>query len=502
MQEWHAVLHAMTIYLFLSTSENEWSSIHVNLVYSWLEELPHYGDGEEYFFAIRQMEGTRESYLFAAPSESEFRAWSRAIHSVTNSSEKTASGTPKEKPLVRMASDHQSPNLLRHRLNRTMSDSMVTSPRRSDPDTHNDQIESIEKGNSSPSSSLPSSTEVAKQEGVRLKETFVETTSDEDLPSIFRVPQEEVEGVGLSLASYQLLDPSKVGFLYKRGHVVKRWSRRYFVLKGHKMFYFRDITDRTCAGIIQLRDCVKPRLSSFGSKFPFGIGLYNMTTERDYVLAAGSFIERKGWYEAILGCMPERYWQSPHRLSQVNFDDEPESHRSSASVHSHDSGWTGPRLEGHVLKLRKKQLISAWKPRYFVLRDGILKSFTSDKVMERLESQESVRWGSADSFKKEETPKTVWSADQLHAARAAAQGGQKHLFQLRAITGTKQVSYMIAVSTDAEAQQWVDAINDTKKEMEVEREQILRKWAGCEVPEPNRPRSNFLSGTQRNVGNE
>ena len=99
--------------------------------------------------------------------------------------------------------------------------------------------------------------------------------------------------------------------------------------------------DRTCAGIIQLRECVKPRLASYGGKFPYGISLYNITTERDYVLAAGSFAERKDWYEAILGCMPERYWQSPHRLSQVNFDDEPENHRSSASVQSFDSNWTG-----------------------------------------------------------------------------------------------------------------------------------------------------------------
>jgi len=119
----------------------------------------------------------------------------------------------------------------------------------------------------------------------------------------------------------------------------------------------------------------------------------------------------------------------------------------------------------------------------------------------------------------------VWSADQLHAALAAPQGGQKHLFRLHAITGIKQVSYMIAVSTDAEAQQWVDAINDTKKEvcthsscmgdpscpccsqfdpllqMEAEREQILRKWSQSEPAEPSRPRSNFLGATQRSSMN-
>merc|ERR1712137_1498729 len=313
-----------------------------------------------------------------------------------------------------------------------MSDSIIHSSPSSDvesnhPSSSEEEEETEEATQPTPQLAVSaSSTFPATSRGAILEATLLQkNSSDEELPSVFRIPQEEVEGVGLALASYQLLNPTKVGFLYKRGHVVKRWSRRYFVLKGHKMFYFRDITDRSCAGIILLRECVKPRLASYGSKFPYGISLYNIPNERDYVLAAGSFAERKAWYEAILGCMPERFWQSPHRLSQVNFEEETDSYRSTSSVHSlgTDSGWSGekPRLEGHVLKLRKKQLISAWKPRYFVLRDGILKSFTSDKVMERLESQESVRWGSADSFKKEETPKTVWSADQLHAARAAAQ---------------------------------------------------------------------------------
>ena len=79
-----------------------------------------------------------------------------------------------------------------------------------------------------------------------------DNSEQEDFPSLIRIPKEDVEGVGLSVASYELLNPTKVGFLYKRGDVNKRWQRRYFVLKGTSMYYFRDITVSIVVIIIYL----------------------------------------------------------------------------------------------------------------------------------------------------------------------------------------------------------------------------------------------------------
>lgn len=64
----------------------------------------------------------------------------------------------------------------------------------------------------------------------------------QSFPSMIRIPKEDIEGIGLEVASYELLNPNKKGFLLKRGDIVKKWQRRYFVLKNGKIYYFRDIT--------------------------------------------------------------------------------------------------------------------------------------------------------------------------------------------------------------------------------------------------------------------
>ena len=41
----------------------------------------------------------------------------------------------------------------------------------------------------------------------------------------------------------------KAGFLLKRGHRFKSWKRRWFVLRGHFLMYYKKPTDTQPAGV-------------------------------------------------------------------------------------------------------------------------------------------------------------------------------------------------------------------------------------------------------------
>jgi len=51
----------------------------------------------------------------------------------------------------------------------------------------------------------------------------------------------------------ELTNPDKDGFLFKLGHVVKNWKKRWFVLKDGKLFYYRSKEDKEPTGIIPLK---------------------------------------------------------------------------------------------------------------------------------------------------------------------------------------------------------------------------------------------------------
>jgi small GTP-binding protein len=47
----------------------------------------------------------------------------------------------------------------------------------------------------------------------------------------------------------------KKGYLTKQGHFIINWKRRWFVLKGDYLYYYKTMTDDMPAGVIYLRDC-------------------------------------------------------------------------------------------------------------------------------------------------------------------------------------------------------------------------------------------------------
>jgi len=51
----------------------------------------------------------------------------------------------------------------------------------------------------------------------------------------------------------ELANPDTDGYLFKKGHVVKNWKKRWFILKDGKLFYFRSKEDKEPTGIIPLK---------------------------------------------------------------------------------------------------------------------------------------------------------------------------------------------------------------------------------------------------------
>jgi hypothetical protein len=102
----------------------------------------------------------------------------------------------------------------------------------------------------------------------------------------------------ISVASLNPAD--KDGFLTKQGGSIKTWRRRWFVLKGKKLYYFKSKTDVEATGIIELeadsfvrdeRDKDKKR------RFMFSVG----TSRRVFFMHADTEQEMRQWIEAIKG---------------------------------------------------------------------------------------------------------------------------------------------------------------------------------------------------------
>jgi len=58
----------------------------------------------------------------------------------------------------------------------------------------------------------------------------------------------------------------KMGFLTKRGHIVRNWKKRWFVLTDNKLYYFRSRQDDTHAGIVNLKNCAVHIIDNHPSK--------------------------------------------------------------------------------------------------------------------------------------------------------------------------------------------------------------------------------------------
>ena len=99
----------------------------------------------------------------------------------------------------------------------------------------------------------------------------------------------------------------KDGFLYKKGGIIKSWTRRYFILNKQSLCYFRrEQEDGTAEnlhplGRIFLSDIVNIETEGVEKKKAFVFALH--TKKRSVLLQAANVEDKESWAAAIRGAL-------------------------------------------------------------------------------------------------------------------------------------------------------------------------------------------------------
>jgi len=273
----------------------------------------------------------------------------------------------------------------------------------------------------------------------RISESFDDT--EEEFPQLLKFSNDEIEAIKISTSD--LSNPTKAGYMVKRGEKVKTWRQRYFILKGTQLFYFKS-EKGVAAGVIDLTQCRAPFFTAI-PKRAFTFVIPNAKTGRNYVVSCSSQKEMEEWMQLIASNIPgysepdETSKFSP-RASSTSKIDEEESHFH-VNVYS-----PVPSLSGYVLKRKNQKFVSNWQKRFFVLRDGVLKSFVSHNV--------------------EESPKTVWPVSDIDFEIITNCPPDKHRFGITMAHLNGDVTfYTIEVASRNQLEYWLKSLQETKRQI-------------------------------------
>lgn len=101
----------------------------------------------------------------------------------------------------------------------------------------------------------------------------------------------------INISVAQLSPPDKDGWLTKQGGSIKTWKKRWFVLKGQQVYYFKSNKDNVVTGVIDLEpdSFVKEEPAAKKKKNMFSVG----TKKRIFFIAAETPEDMTSWIEAI-----------------------------------------------------------------------------------------------------------------------------------------------------------------------------------------------------------
>mmetsp|Transcript_36493 Transcript_36493/g.91470 ORF Transcript_36493/g.91470 Transcript_36493/m.91470 type:complete len:460 (-) Transcript_36493:145-1524(-) len=110
----------------------------------------------------------------------------------------------------------------------------------------------------------------------------------------------------ISVAS--LTSPSKEGFLTKQGGSIKTWKKRWFVLKGDTLYYFKTQKDQDVTGVIKVDSSTECKLEP--QKRKKGAYYFSVNTpNRKYMIHAETEECARQWVEKI--CAVQQKKQNP-----------------------------------------------------------------------------------------------------------------------------------------------------------------------------------------------
>jgi len=102
--------------------------------------------------------------------------------------------------------------------------------------------------------------------------------------------------------SVESLSPSdKEGYLTKQGGSVKTWKKRWFVLKGNRLYYFKSRKDQDVTGIIELTKDSFVKKEEKKKKYCFAVA----TSKRVFFMYPDTQTEQQEWLDKLDGVVSE-----------------------------------------------------------------------------------------------------------------------------------------------------------------------------------------------------
>ena len=209
----------------------------------------------------------------------------------------------------------------------------------------------------------------------------------------------------------------KEGLLSKQGGQIKTWKQRWFVLRGHHLYYYKNAADKEPLGVIPLANSK----ITITEKSSFEV----LTGRRNFFLRGNNKTEADAWITAM-----ERASLAVSTVDKVQVieEDEPSLLVSSSLV----------SCEGYLLKEGGKGAMKKWQQRYFVLQGPMLSYF---KERGDEEAAGAIAIGSCS------------------VGLAEAKIGKKNSFEI----ATRYRNYFLVAKDEFEAAKWMQHIEQAKK---------------------------------------
>jgi len=118
-----------------------------------------------------------------------------------------------------------------------------------------------------------------------------------------------------SYSSSSWSTPDKEGELFKQGHVVKNWKKRWFRVQQDTLFYFKDRRDERPLGVVPLSLCHVAKATK--AERPFTFELVARKIGKSFLIQAPNFAEADNWIRALEKGAEYSCVSTPYNLQQV-----------------------------------------------------------------------------------------------------------------------------------------------------------------------------------------
>jgi len=146
----------------------------------------------------------------------------------------------------------------------------------------------------------------------------------------------------IDIPAQSLVPPDKDGYLTKQGGGIKTWKKRYFILKGPCLYYYKSPKDTTITGRVDLESgsIVKEEKDKKTRPNMFSV----QTSKRIFYISADKPEEMNEWMVSIKGAIDKVKVPSPSTPASQNTSSVTPADRSKQMTQTPAAGDMSPRV--------------------------------------------------------------------------------------------------------------------------------------------------------------